>query len=221
MTGRAIEFVTLYGVGPVLVSWVVNRCHYRAPIAPLLWVLAGLAAHALLLDPSFDAAVFWRLPEDRSLLWWVALRFAILGGALLWLGQRFAPEDFLQLPRHRPVLWLLLVVLYPTLSALPQGMLWRVLFVQRYAVLFDGRASLLLAGAVAFSFGHITYRSARALAVTAIGGALFLDTYLRSHSMILAATEHGAYGIVAFSAGLGRFMHMGRRWRAHTNVSSE
>jgi hypothetical protein len=210
----------LYGVGPALVSWAVNHNNYRAPIAPLLWVLSWLAAHALLADPTFDPAAFWRLPDDNALTALVALRFAILSGALLWLGQRFAPEDFMQLPRRRPLLWLLLVVLYPTLSALPQGILWRVLFVHRYAALFDGRMSLLVAGALAFSFGHITYRSSRALAVTAVGGALFLDTYLRSHSMILAAAEHGAYGIVAFSAGLGRFMHMGRRWRAHAKATS-
>ena len=29
--------------------------------------------------------------------------------------------------------------------------------------------------------------------------------------MLLAAAEHGAYGIVAFSAGIGKFLYLGAR----------
>jgi hypothetical protein len=42
---------------------------------------------------------------------------------------------------------------------------------------------------------------------------MFLETYMRTHSMLLAAVEHGAYGIVAFTAGLGRFLYLGARAR--------
>jgi hypothetical protein len=48
-----------------------------------------------------------------------------------------------------------------------------------------------------------------AIALTAIGGALFLDTYLKTDSMLVAAAEHGAYGVTAFSAGLGKFLYLG------------
>ena len=212
-SARVIELLILYTAGPLLLAWAVRRYGYRAPIAPLLWLLSLFAVQVLSSDPSFDSAALWCWPDDHRLVTFVALRFSVLGGALLWLGKRFAPQDFLILARRKPGLWLLLVVLYPTLSALPQGILWRVLFVHRYGPLFETRSLLVVAGALAFSLGHVTYRSARALAITAIGGALFLDTYLRSHSMLLAAAEHGAYGITAFSAGLGRFLGMGRRWR--------
>ena len=220
MPTRIAELVVLFGLGPVLLAWLVRRYEYRAPIAPLLWVLSCAALQALYSDPTFDAATLWSWPRDQRVLAFVALRFAILGAVLSWLGLWYAPDEFMQLPRRRPWLWLLLVVLYPTLSAVPQCLLWRVLFVQRYAGLFEHRTELLAAGALAFSIAHLTYRSARALVVTAIGGALFLDTYLRSGSLLLSAAEHGAYGILAFSAGLGRFMQMGRRWRLQPHTSS-
>jgi uncharacterized protein len=44
---------------------------------------------------------------------------------------------------------------------------------------------------------------------TAIGGALFLQTYLASRSMLLATLEHAAYGMVAFTLGFGRFLYHG------------
>jgi hypothetical protein len=71
-----------------------------------------------------------------------------------------------------------------------------------------------LIGALAFSLGHVIFRNVPALAITAVGGAFFLDTYLRTGSMLLAAAEHGAYGIIAFTAGLGTFLYLGARPRS-------
>ena len=143
----------------------------------------------------------------------MALRFCAFAVPLLALGRWLAPDDFLRFLRRRPGLWLAFAALYPALSVLPQGILYRVFFMNRYGPLFESRGVLLLAGALAFSFGHVIFRNVPALVITAVGGAMFLETYVHTRSMLLAAVEHGAYGIVAFTAGLGRFLYLGARGR--------
>jgi len=208
---RWIELVILYGVTPVGIGWAANRYSYRGAMAPLLWVASAIAVVLLLRDANFDRGALSRLPFGDPYLGVVGLRFCLLAGPLLALGRWLAPDDFLRLPRRRPGLWLALAALYPALSVLPQGILFRVFFLQRYGELFEGRIELLLAGALAFSFGHVIFRNVPALVITAAGGAMFLETYLRTQSMLLAAAEHGAYGILAFTAGLGRFLYLGSR----------
>jgi hypothetical protein len=210
---RWVELVVLYAVAPVTIAWASNRYAYRGAMAPLLWVASGLAAAVLLRDPGFDRSLLYRLPLDDPYVGVMALRFCAFSVPLLALGRWLAPDDFLRFLRRRPGLWLAFAALYPALSVLPQGILYRVFFMNRYGPLFESRGVLLLAGALAFSFGHVIFRNVPALVITAVGGAMFLETYVHTRSMLLAAAEHGAYGIVAFTAGLGRFLYLGARGR--------
>jgi uncharacterized protein len=209
---RWIELVVLYMATPLALAWGFDRFAYRRAMAPLLWLASAVAVAVLLRDATFDRRVLFRFRLDPYVQV-VALRFCILAGPLLAMGRWLSPDDFLQLPRRRPGLWLAFAALYPVLSAVPQGVLFRVYFEHRFGVLFESRPSLLVAGALVFSLGHVVFRNVPALLLTAAGGALFLDTYLHTQSMLLAAAEHGAYGVVAFTAGLGRFLYLGRRPR--------
>ncbi len=210
---RWVELIVLYAVAPVTIAWAANRYAYRGAMAPLLWVASGLAVIVLLRDPGFDRTLLFRLPFGDPYVKVMALRFCALGLPLLALGRWLAPDDFLRFLRRRPALWLAFAALYPVLSVLPQGILYRVFFMDRYGSLFESHAALLVAGALAFSFGHVIFRNVPALVITAVGGAMFLETYVHTQSMLLAAAEHGAYGIVAFTAGLGRFLYLGARGR--------
>jgi len=209
--GRWIELVVVYGATPVALAWLFERLSYRRAMAPLLWVLSAVALFLMFRDPGFDRAVLFRLPLGHPYVRIAALRFGLLAPVLLALGRWLTASDFLWFPRRRPALWLAFAVLYPALSAVPQGILFRVYFLQRFGLLFESGAWLLVAGAVVFSLGHVIFRNAPALVITAVGGALFLDTYVHTRSMLLAAAEHGAYGMVAFTAGLGRFLYLGAR----------
>jgi len=214
LVARWIELVVLYAVTPVTLTWAAQRFAYRRAMAPLLWVASVIALVVLLRDPSFDRSLLFRLPLQDAYIRVIALRFCLLAAPLLAVGRWLAPGEFLRFLRRRPGLWLAFATLYPALSVIPQGILFRVYFVQRFAGLFPGRPLLLLAGALAFSLGHVVFRNVPALLMTAVGGALFLDTYLRTGSMLLAAAEHGAYGVVAFTAGLGAFLYLGARPRS-------
>jgi hypothetical protein len=214
LVARWVELVLLYAATPVALAWAAERFSYRRAMAPLLWVASAIALVVLLNDPNFDQRLLFRLPLEDPYLRVVALRFCLLSAPLLALGRWLVPGEFLRFLRRRPGLWLAFATLYPALSVIPQGILFRVYFVQRYGALLPGRPLLLLAGALAFSLGHVVFRNVPALVITAVGGALFLDTYLRTGSMLLAAAEHGAYGIVAFTAGLGSFLYLGARPRS-------
>ena len=214
LVARWVELVLLYVVTPVTLAWAAERFAYRRAMAPLLWVASVLALAVLLHDPSFDRSQLFRLPLEDPYVRVIALRFCLLAPPLLAIGRWLVPDQFLRFLRRRPGLWLAFAALYPALSVIPQGILFRVYFLQRFGALFPGRPLLLLAGAIAFSLGHVVFRNVTALVITAVGGALFLDTYMRTGSMLLAVAEHGAYGIVAFTAGLGTFLYLGARQRS-------
>jgi uncharacterized protein len=47
------------------------------------------------------------------------------------------------------------------------------------------------------------------VALTALGGLLFLHTYLVTGSMLVSSLEHAAYGVAAFTFGIGRSLYLG------------
>src|SRR6516165_6773359 len=52
------------------------------------------------------------------------------------LVLRYAPSAFLNLPRSNPLLWGLVMVLYPLLSVYPQGIIYRAFLFDRYRSLY-------------------------------------------------------------------------------------
>jgi hypothetical protein len=208
---RWIELCVGFAVLPVVFAIAVHRLDYRGAMAPLLWLISSVLTVVLYRDHTFERAALWRWPLEDAYVATVLLRFAALGTGLLIVGRVLTPDGFLRLPRKQPAFWLGLVFAYPTLSAVPQGLIWRVFFAHRYAPLLGHGAWLVSTGAAAFALAHLAFWNRTAIVVTAIGGALFLTTYLATESMLLAAAEHGAYGLVAFTAGLGPFLYRGAR----------
>ncbi len=172
-----------------------------AMIAPLRLGVALL----FLTKPS--AAERARGEETRAVL----LRFLILG-ALLTLATRYAmPGAFLDLPLHRPVLWVAIMVLYPLLSVWPQEVIFRRFLFARYQTIF-GSTGVIIASAVAFGYAHIIFLNWVAVAMTMAGGTIFAFEYSRHGRLGLACLEHSLYGCLIFTIGLGRFFYTGAAW---------
>ena len=119
------------------------------------------------------------------------------------------PDMFLSIVRYRPELWIMIMLLYPLLSAWPQEIIYRSLFFERYQVLFPSVPLLLLANGTLFGFGHLFYDNWVAIAMTAAGGVVMGWAYLRQRSMALAWVLHSLAGQLIFTAGLGRFFYHG------------
>ncbi len=201
----AAEFFALFAGLPLALVWLAPG----KPVLPALWIATAVIGVALARDRSFDRSAFgaarcraagWR----RILVRW-AVSAAVLTGILL-LAK---PEFLLQLPRERPALWGVVMVLYPALSVIPQAIVYRAFLFHRYAALFPSPTLRLAAAACAFGFAHIVFLNPWALAFTLVGGWIFAGTYVRTGSLWASAIEHALYGCFLMTVGWGRFFYHG------------
>jgi membrane protease YdiL (CAAX protease family) len=142
----------------------------------------------------------------------VLLRFLLLGTLLTLITRHAMPAQFLDLPRHRPVLWVAIMLLYPLLSVWPQEVIFRRFMLVRYARLFGARTGFIAASALAFGYAHIIFLNWISIAMTTAGGAMFAYDYARHRRLGLACLEHSLYGCLVFTIGLGRYFYTGAAW---------
>lgn len=203
-----IEFAGLYMVLPAALM-AARLIGFVVPVLPLLWLASCLAAVYLFRCRGWGAReLVGGMPGRRQ---WarMALRFAA-AAILLSAGMLLIePRGFMLLPRRDPRLWALVMVFYPVLSVVPQGILYRALFHVRYAALFRAGRVRNLAAAAAFSLAHLVFANVWAVGLTMLGGLLIDRTYRESGSMLAANIEHAVYGQLAFTAGWGLFLHHG------------
>jgi hypothetical protein len=229
------EFLALYVGGPLLVLgfhragvlflllWLGGFICARAsrdttpkPIPSLHTILRRLALIApfklgllLMLVPAKPSAEDLAVRvEMRDIL----RRFLLLGSLLTLAVWWFQPAQFLNLPRAHPLLWLLIMILYPLLSVWPQEVIYRRFFFQRYAPLFSEGNALIAASALAFGFGHVIFLNMIAVVMTSIGGVIFAAGYAKHRSLRIACIEHALYGCLVFTLGLGQYFYTGAAW---------
>lgn len=203
---RLGEFAAFFAIGP-LVYYIADP----GPgwLFPALWAWAVVCVALLLTDRSFAKRQLWNIRACRAELGPMLARFAVLGGALTLATAVLLPEDFLRLPRERPMLWAMIMVFYPLLSVFPQEVVFRAFFFHRYRGLFGGGLGMIAASALAFGYVHIVFGNWLSVALTAVGGALFALTYARSRSTAAASIEHALYGCLVFTIGLGQYFYSG------------
>ncbi|WP_158056907.1 CPBP family intramembrane glutamic endopeptidase [Saccharomonospora sp. CUA-673] len=121
----------------------------------------------------------------------------------------FMPDDLFVLPRTEPALWAMIAIGYPVLSVYPQGLIFRAFLFHRYGPVFGTGVGMIVASAAAFGFAHIIFGNLFAILATTAGGLLFSWRYARSRSLLVASIEHGLYGVLLFTVGLGTFVYHG------------
>ena len=202
--GRWLELAALFGVVPALLA-----LRARALSLPFLFLAAWVCLAVLWRDPTFQRDQLWR----REQLWtWLRgpLALALAACTLLAVGlYLLEPRHLFELPRGAPWRWLLMMVLYPALSVVPQELVFRTYFFHRYGRLFGGPWAATAASALAFSWAHVVLLNSLAVVLTLLGGWLFARTYLRTRSLLATALEHAAYGCLLFTVGLGRWFVTG------------
>jgi uncharacterized protein len=212
MAPLVIEFLLLFFAGPAVFAYT----RHRIPAIPALWAVTAYCLFVLLRDPNFDRRCLgWRV-EDAAALRQYAPQILCLWTAVVVVGivliLKYAPADFLNLPRSKPLLWVLVIILYPTLSVFPQGIVYRVFMFERYRPLFGAGWGIVVASAAAFVFVHIVFRNPLALILTFLGGVLFALRYLQTESLFVSSFEHALYGCAIFTIGIGRsFYHAAMR----------
>ncbi len=198
------EFATLYILLPVVLAFTLPP----RGILPVLWV-AGLTAWLVLRSRAADRTLPRPHRERGRELAFMLVRLAgvaLLLTAALWLHR---PEWLFRFPQQAPHFWLLVMVMYPLISVLPQGLLYRQLFERRYARLFSSPRASWLIGSLVFGFAHLPFGNLWAVGFPFIGGLVFLRTYRRTGSLGLSCLEHGLYGDLLFTIGWGTYLYHG------------
>lgn len=118
------------------------------------------------------------------------------------------PEALLSFLLSNPGFLLLVWMFYPLLSALPQELIFRVLFFHRYGRLFAGPRQAVLANAALFSLAHLMYWNWIVLVFTFFGGVAFATGYLR-RGLPWAWGLHAIAGNILFAVGMGIYFYSG------------
>ncbi len=198
------EFLLLFAVLPLVMAFAMTP--------DIMWTaLAGVTIVSLVLllfTPGFRwrALIRGRLIAD----WRMTVLFVLVTGIIaVGLVQWLVPGRFLSLPRYATELWLKIMVLYPFLSALPQELVYRVLFFERYGHLFPSTRVAIAVNAACFGLAHLFFMNWPALILTTIGGLIFAWAYAEKRSFGFACLLHALGGQIIFTSGLGIYFYHG------------
>ena len=169
----------------------------------VLFLLAFMLCLGMLFfDKTFDKKQLWNHAALRPHLKRILITYGISCLPVL-LGLVLYDRKLLFiLVRERPLLWALLMILYPLCSVYPQELVYRAFFFHRYKRFFPSRLMMIGASAMAFSYMHIVFQNVVAVILTLAGGILFARTYNDTRSTCAASFEHALYGCFLFTAGL-------------------
>ncbi len=198
-----MEFGLLFVAAPVAIAVFLPP----AQMFGALFAVTALGLALLTVTPGFrwqTLWIGWQRIDARAVLGLGALSSGI---GFLVLGL-VAPQDVFGLYRLDLRLFVLVMLLYPFLSALPQELVFRLLFFVRYRrILPAGRAALILNAAL-FSLAHLMYWSWIVAALTFAGGLVFAATY-EARGLPAAWVMHAVAGNTLFTVGMGAFFFSG------------
>jgi len=203
-----LEVTLLFVLMPFAMAFAVHT--YRVPLLLLLQPVLIAFVLYLLWDPTFSL----RRELTRGFSWRTLaaiLTLVPLVGAAMVAGVWMTyPGDLLSFPTYSPRLWLMVMIFYPLLSALPQEFVYRTFFFHRYSPLFrDRRWLAITVNGALFGFAHVIFGSLVSVVLSAALGLLLAWRYDRTRSVWAVWLEHSLYGQLAFTIGLGRYFFTG------------
>ncbi|TYP93781.1 CAAX protease self-immunity [Fodinibius salinus] len=197
-----LEALILFMGIPMLFYWDL----IPLPKILVLILAAAYCGFQLWRDPDFGFGMLVKT-KPKSISKSFLIRFPLVAITLVAITAVAQPDQFLAFPSNRPFVWMVVMLLYPLLSALPQEFIFRSFFFHRYAHLIKVKYGTILASAAAFSFLHIIYDNWWAVALSFIGGLLFGLTYKRTKSLYWVTVEHAIYGCLVFTLGMGNYFY--------------
>tara|TARA_B100000809_G_scaffold34084_1_gene29909 strand:- start:19490 stop:20122 length:633 start_codon:yes stop_codon:yes gene_type:complete len=129
----------------------------------------------------------------------------VLSSSLIFMSL-WHPEDLFIVVKKKPTLWVIILFVYAFLSVLPQELLYRSYFFNRYKDLFKNEKHLVIINIIVFPLAHLFLKNWLVLLVTLIGGVFFALTYKRSKSLLITSLEHAIYGNWLFTIGMGEML---------------
>ena len=179
------------------------------PILPVLWMVTFMSIWAVFKDKTFDRDSLWRSSALKKNYKGMLKQFIIIAVVMTALIYLFIPDHLFSLIKKDPLLWALLMILYPIISVYPQELLYRTFFFHRYKMLFNKRWQMITVNALLFGYMHIIFQNWIAVGLTVLGGFLFASMYERTRSSLFVSIAHALYGDLIFTVGLGTYFYAG------------
>ena len=107
-------------------------------------------------------------------------------------------------PKTNFKLWLIVIFIYPILSVIPQELVYRVFFFQRYFPNINRFYFPVFLNLVVFAYGHLVFSNMHAIIITAIVSPIFTYAYLKK-SFLTCVILHTLGGQIIFTLGLGKY----------------
>jgi len=164
---------------------------------------------AIFKDKTFDRNSLWRSFELKKNYIGMLKQFIIITAIMITLVYFFIPDHLFSLIKDDPLLWALIIILYPLMSAYPQELLYRTFFFHRYKMLFNEKWQIITVNALLFGYMHIIFQNWIAVGLTVLGGFLFASMYERTRSTLFVSVAHALYGDLIFTVGLGTYFYDG------------
>lgn len=201
------ELAAVFGLLPFLLSLGTPAPLRRA-------VLFAACFYALFrLKGRVDWKRLWAKPWKG---WWKGplIRAALAAAGLTAWVLLLEPGEFLNFPRQRPGLWLLVMLLYPPLSVAPQEIIYRVFIFTAHRRALASPFMRVAVSAILFGWLHIIYAGSFAV-LTSTAAGLCLGLNYNAHEDRQGALwplvlEHALYGQLVFTLGLGRYFFLAR-----------
>ena len=204
---RWLEFTLIFVSLPLLGFFL--RAYLANWLIPALIILMAVCGMLLLSDPHFKRFRLTSLGQFSTVKRRL-FSFFFLGA--LFSGMFYGimnQENWFSLPRNSFNDWLMLLLLYPILSVMPQELIFRTYFFHRYKRIMPSKTVRIIVSASVFALAHIVYANVLAVLLAFLGGLLFSYTYAQSRSTFVCVIEHSLWGLWMFTLGLGNVLDAG------------
>ena len=204
---RWFEFTLIFVSLPLL--GFLLRAYLANWLIPALIILMAVCSMLLLSDPHFKRFRLTSLGEFSAVKRRL-FSFFFLGA--LFSGMFYGimnQENWFSMPRNSFYDWLMLLLLYPILSVMPQELIFRTYFFHRYKRIMPSKTVRIIVSASVFALAHIVYANVLAVLLAFLGGLLFSYTYAQSRSTFACVIEHSLWGLWMFTLGLGDVLDAG------------
>lgn len=152
----------------------------------------------------------WSFPKN-STLWLCAVMISLLVALSVIIYSLLDPNViFLDLPKQRPNLWLMIMLLYPLLSVLPQELIWRYHLLEKMKLILPSKNLRIIVSSLAFGWMHVVYGHYFSVISTSILGWILCIIYYQGNKNIWPIwLIHSIAGQAVFTFGLGQYFYGG------------
>ena len=199
----AIEFLIIFFLIPLVVILInLFISNQKVFVFLPLFLVFFLSLYLLKKTPSFS---FNSLKKkiDWKFFFLISLVFIISGFFYTMILDR---NLLFNLPKNYFFLWVAVIIFYPIFSVIPQEIIFRVLFFERYSCLFKNQFLCIVLNSIIFAYIHLVFHNFHAFFITLITSPIFAYAYVNK-SFKTCFLVHTIGGQLVFTYGLGKYFY--------------